>query len=134
MRVALIGQKVAAFYDEQGHLGEVFPEQFLVADTPCQSPHPGGLSATGFEAAVRAAYELHGERGPVVNSRSRFKRRGKAYEFQLLSRLILLDACASLLARQVRANHCRDEYNYELRCFDYVLILHCFEIVNCVLN
>jgi hypothetical protein len=128
----LIGHKVAAFYDEQRHLGEVFPEQFFVADTPCQSPHPGGLSATGFEAAVRASYEIHGERSPVVNSRSRFKRRVNAYEFQLLSRLILLDVCAGLLARQVRANHCRDEYNYELRRFDYVLILHCFEIIDLI--
>jgi len=71
---------------------------------------------------------MHGERSPVVNSGSRFKRRVNAYEFQLLSRLILLGVCASLLARQVRASHRRDEYNYELRCFDYVLILHCFEL------
>ncbi len=129
MRVAIIGQEIAALYDERGDLAQFFLEQFFVADTPCQSPHPGGLSAAGFEDAVRASYEMNGEGGPIINPCARFKRRVYAYELHLFSRLILPGACETLLPRRRRASQRCDECYDELYSLDSVLILHCFESV-----
>src|SRR5262249_53313251 len=84
-----VGEIVSTVYQKSRHSAQFFMEQVAVADTPCQSPHAGGLSATGVQAAVSVTHEMDREHRSVIRTRPLGKRSRDSYELELSSALTL---------------------------------------------
>lgn len=72
-REAVIRKQITGIREERRHFHiRAVHEGFDIADTPCQSTHRVGRSATGFEAAVNIAPVENGQRETVVLAEALF--------------------------------------------------------------
>ena len=125
----VVSQEVPGFDEQRLNPWKFLFEGVDIADTPCQPPDTGRLSATGLKTAVDVAREMQHKGYTVVSAEPRISRSILPYDFEAASVFLLRCVGADRLRGQAPASHTRNERNeYELDLFESPPTLHWFQL------
>lgn len=120
-----VSQEVPAFDEECRRPRESLFECADIADTPCQPPDTGRLSATRLQAAVYIACEVHDEGCTVVGAESVISGSVLAHYLETASVFLLRYVRADPLQGQAPPGYAHDSRNQdELDLFESLPTLH----------
>ena len=108
MRCPFVSQKVPAFDEKSGCLRKSLFEFVYIADTPCQPPDTGRLSATRLQAAVYIARKMEDKGCTIVGSEPGISRSVLTHDLEAASIFLLKNTGANAPLGQAPAAYGRD--------------------------
>ena len=129
VRGPFIGQEIPGFDEQRRNPRKSLRECVDIADTPCQPPYAGRLSATRFKAAVYIAREVYDKGCAIVGPEPGIRRTILAHDLETASVFLLGCIRADPRPRQAPTGYAHNNGDEsELDWFDLLPTVHCVQL------
>ena len=126
---SFVREEISAFDEKRRRCRKFLFECVYIADTPCQPPNTGRLSATRFQAAVYIACKVQDKGCTVVGAESGISRSVLTHDLEAASIFLLRDVRANPLQGKAPTAYDRNNRNEdELDWFESFPAVHCVQL------